>query len=197
MNDMDRSNHYEAAFEAYLQEKGLSYIAIDETRRSLYGAKSLKNLDFIVHATAASHLLIDVKGRRFPAGPPTKPRAVWECWSTSDDLEALDSWAPAFRSRAIQGLLSFFLYDIDPAVGLPDNVDDLWCFRGRRYLLRAVAADDYQMHRRVRSQRWGTNVSLPADVYRRLAQPFAHFVQQAEPAVEDSFYDAAADATPF
>ena len=72
---MDRGNHYEAAFEAYLQDKGLSYIAIDETRRALYGERSLKNLDFIVHATAASHLLIDVKGRRFPAGPPTKPPA--------------------------------------------------------------------------------------------------------------------------
>ena len=194
MNEMDRSNHYEAAFEAYLQEKGLSYIAIDETRRSLYGAKSLKNLDFIVHATAASHLLIDVKGRRFPAGPPTKPRAVWECWSTADDLEALDSWRRLF-GPGYQGLL-LFLYDIDPAVGLPDNVDDLWCYRGRRYLLRAVAADDYQMHRRVRSQRWGT-VSLPADVYRRLVQPFSHFVQQAEPALEENVYDIAADSAPF
>ncbi|HEV8059704.1 MAG TPA: HYExAFE family protein [Gemmataceae bacterium] len=190
---MDRSNHYEAAFEAYLQERGFSYIAIDETRRALYGDKSLKNLDFIVHATTASHLLIDVKGRRFPAGPPTKPRAVWECWSTSDDLEALDYWRRLF-GPGYQGLL-LFLYDIDPAVRLPDEVEDLWCFRGRRYLLRAVAADDYQMHRRVRSPRWGT-VSLPAPVYRRLAQPFSHFVQQAQPAMEEDYYDIA-DATPF
>jgi hypothetical protein len=193
MDEMDRSNHYEAAFEAYLQERGFSYIAIDETRRALYGDKSLKNLDFIVHATTASHLLIDVKGRRFPAGPPTKPRAVWECWSTSDDLEALDYWRRLF-GPGYQGLL-LFLYDIDPAVRLPDEVEDLWCFRGRRYLLRAVAADDYQMHRRVRSPRWGT-VSLPAPVYRRLAQPFSHFVQQAQPAMEEDYYDIA-DATPF
>ena len=191
---MDRSNHYEAAFEAYLQDKGLSYIAIDETRRALYGAKTLKNLDFIVHATAASHLLIDVKGRRFPAGPPTKPRAVWECWSTHDDLEALDHWRRLFGA-GYQGLL-LFLYDIAEGVGLPDDVEDLWCFRGRRYLLRAVAADDYQMHKRVRSARWGT-VTLSAPVFKRLAQPFIHFVQQAEPAVEDLSTDLAADYTPY
>jgi hypothetical protein len=191
---MDRGNHYEAAFEAYLQDNGLSYIAIDETRRALYGERSLKNLDFIVHATAASHLLIDVKGRRFPAGPASKPRAVWECWSTSDDLEALDYWRRLF-GPGYQGLL-LFLYDIDAAVRLPDDVEDLWCFRGRRYLLRAVAADDYQMHRRVRSQRWGT-VSLPADVYQRLAQPFTHFIQQAVPSVEDLYDTIVSDITPY
>ena len=130
---MDRGNHYEAAFEAYLQEKGLSYIAIDETRRALYGERSLKNLDFIVHATAASHLLIDVKGRRFPAGSPIKPRAVWECWSTSDDLEALDYWRRLF-GPGYQGLL-LFLYDIDPAV-VCRRRRDLWSFRGRRYFAR-------------------------------------------------------------
>ncbi len=191
---MDRSNHYEAAFEAYLKEKGLSFIAIDETRRALYGPKTLKNLDFIVHATAASHLLIDVKGRRFPAGTPAKPRAVWECWSTNDDLEALDHWRRLF-GFGYQGLL-LFVYDIHPDVQLPDEVEDLWHFRGHRYLLRAVAAEDYQMHKRNRSARWGT-VTLPTPVYKRLAQPFQHFVQQAEPAVEDLYCDLAADNTPY
>jgi hypothetical protein len=52
------------------------------------------------------------------------------------------------------------------------------------------------MHKRVRSERWGT-VSLSAPVYKRLAQPFMHFIQQAEPAVEDLYCDLAADNTPY
>ena len=32
---MDRSNHYEAAFEGYLQWHRLCYVGVDESRRSL------------------------------------------------------------------------------------------------------------------------------------------------------------------
>jgi hypothetical protein len=34
---MDRGNHYEHAFEAYLQENRLGYVAVDQSRRSLWG----------------------------------------------------------------------------------------------------------------------------------------------------------------
>src|SRR5205807_5961914 len=69
---MDRSNHYEAAFEAYLQWHRLCYVAVDETRRAMLGDASVKSLDFIVHGENDCRLLIDVKGRRFPGGPPER-----------------------------------------------------------------------------------------------------------------------------
>jgi hypothetical protein len=191
---MDRSNHYEAAFEAYLQQEGLGYIAIDETRRALYGSMPLKSLDFIVHAPEGVHLLVDVKGRRFPAGPPERPRRVWECWSTRDDLHALDQWGRLF-GPGYQGLL-VFLYDIHPDLPLPDDTEDVWLFRNRRYLLRAVAAEDYQMHMRVRSPRWGT-VDLPGPLYRRLAQPFSNFVRQPALAYDDAGGFDPVDIVPF
>ena len=34
---MDRSNHYEAAFEDWLQENDLCYVAVDESRRAMLG----------------------------------------------------------------------------------------------------------------------------------------------------------------
>ena len=43
---MKRSNLYEAAFEAFLQWHRLSYVAVDETRRSMLGDLRVKNLDF-------------------------------------------------------------------------------------------------------------------------------------------------------
>jgi hypothetical protein len=171
---MDRGNHYEKAFEAYLQCHRLCYVAVDETRRAYLGDTPVKSLDFIVFGEEGARLLVDVKGRRFPTGKPGKLRRVWECWSTQDDLDGLERWShltgPGYR-----GLL-VFMYHVLPAVELPDDVEDLWTWRGRRYLLRAVPAADYRRHMRIRSPKWGT-VTLPRVVFRSLVQPLYHFTQ--------------------
>ena len=46
--------------------------AVDETRRACLGDVSVKNLDFIVYGQAGARLVVDVKGRRFPGGPPER-----------------------------------------------------------------------------------------------------------------------------
>src|SRR5262245_57955946 len=86
----NRDNHYEAAFEAYLRARGVSYVAIDETRRARLGGDTLKSLDFIVHGCRDRSWLIDVKGRSFPAG--RKKKLYWKNWSTRDDLRAMAAW---------------------------------------------------------------------------------------------------------
>jgi hypothetical protein len=179
---MDRSNHYEAAFEAYLQERRLCYLAVDETRRALLGDVSVKNLDFVVYGHAGARLLVDVKGRRFPTGPEHHQRRVWECWSTLDDIHGLEQWAQLF-GPGYQGVL-VFIYHVLPIVSLSDDTEDLWSWRGRRYLLRAVGAEDYRRHMRVRSPKWGT-VGLPGATYRELVQPFCIFTRTYEPVSEE------------
>jgi len=174
MTGMDRSNHYERAFEAYLQERRLCYVAVDETRRAILGDSKVKSLDFIVYGPEGARLLIDVKGRRFPAGKPKTPRRVWECWSTEDDVESLERWADQF-GPGYQGLL-VFTYHLQPTVTLPDDTEDLWEWHGRRYLFRAIPSADYRGEMRVRSPRWGT-VTLPHEVFRRLVRPLTHFIQ--------------------
>jgi hypothetical protein len=59
---------------------------------------------------------------------------------------------------------------------LPETTPDLWEYRGRRYLLRAVLADDYRQQMRVRSPKWDT-VHLPRAVYRDLAMPFSRLAR--------------------
>ena len=171
---MDRSNHYEAAFEAYLQWHRLCYVAVDETRRTFLGDTRVKNLDFIVCGDGGARLLVDVKGRRFPAGPAEKPRRVWECWSTREDVDGLQRWAE-LSGPGYTGVL-VFAYHVLRSVELPDDVEDLWTWRGRRYLLRAVTAADYRLHMRVRSPRWKT-VTLPRDVFRALVRPLRDFIR--------------------
>jgi hypothetical protein len=179
---MDRTNHYEAAFEAYLQWHRHCYVAVDETRRSLLGDGPVKSVDFIVHGVGGARLVVDVKGRRFPGGKPERPRHVWECWTTRDDLDGLERWAELF-GPGYRGLL-VFAYHVLPTIELPDDTEDLWTWHGRRYLLRAVVAEDYRQYMRVRSPRWGT-VSLAQGDFRRLVRPLYHFTRDPVPALDE------------
>ena len=177
---MDRSNPYEAAFEAYLKQHGLCYVAVDETRRACLGDTPVKNLDFIVLGQTGARLLVDVKGRQFPGGPPDRPRHVWESWSTQDDIAGLQSWTALFGPSYLA--LFVFLYRIGPTIILPDDTPDVWRFLDATYLLRAVPLADYRRHMKVRSPKWGT-VGLPGARFRELARPFRFYSHEC-PAAE-------------
>lgn len=179
---MDRGNHYETAFEAYLHEQRLCYVAVDESRRTLLEEGPIKSIDFIVHGPWGARLLVDVKGKRFPGGAPDKPRRVWESWSLLDDISGLQRWVEHFGPEYQATLV--FAYALAPDVWVPDDSDDLWTYRGRRYLYRAVNVADYQRHMRVRSPRWGT-VYLPGAAFRTLVRPLRHFTHAAAAVAED------------
>lgn len=172
---MDRSNHYEAAFEAYLQWHRLCYVGVDETRRAFLEDAPVKSLDFIVLGKFGSRLLVDVKGRRFPGGPEGRERYVWECWAEREDIDGLARWEQVFGEGCLSLLV--FTYEVLPSVSIPDDTADLWTWRGRRYVLRAVTVDDYRRHMKVRSPRWGT-VCVPGKVFRELVRPFSFFSQE-------------------
>ena len=174
---MDRGNHYEVAFEAFLQARGVCCIGVDEARRPFLGDSPVKSLDFLVFSDAGQ-LCVDVKGRRFPGGPPGKPRLVWECWSFQDDLDGLDRWT-RLAGEGARGLL-VFAYLLHRTVQLADTTPDLFVFRNRRYLFRAIDADDYRDRMRVRSPRWQT-VCLAREDYRALVRPFSDFLRVAQP----------------
>jgi hypothetical protein len=171
---MDRSNHYEIAFESYLQSHRLGYVAVDETRRAQVGDSPVKSLDFIVFGQDGARFVVDVKGRRFPAGPPKRPRRVWECWSFRDDIDGLERWS-AMAGEDYRGLL-VFSYLLHPSVALSPETPDLHVCRGKRYLFRAVEVRDYKDHMRVRSPRWKT-VTLPKGVFRSLVRPLCEFTR--------------------
>jgi hypothetical protein len=171
---MDRSNHYEVAFESYLQSRRLCYVAVDETRRALMGDGPVKSLDFIVFGSDGARLVVDIKGRRFPAGPPKRPRRVWECWSAREDIDGLERWSE-MAGEGYRGLL-VFAYLLHPSVEMSPNTPDLYVCRGKRYLFRAVEASEYRAHMRVRSPRWNT-VTLPRNVFRALVRPLCDFTR--------------------
>lgn len=170
---MDRRNPYEQAVEGWLRSRRLTYVAVDESRRTEVDDLPIKSVDFIVCGLNGSKLLIDVKGRRFPGGPPSKPRRVWECWSTRSDLDGLERWAGRFGA-GWSGLL-VFAYHLGSSVELPNGTPDLWEWAGERYLLRAIDARAYRQSMRTRSPKWDT-VSLPVAEFRSLVRPLSDFV---------------------
>ncbi|HKB02422.1 MAG TPA: HYExAFE family protein [Gemmataceae bacterium] len=174
---MDRGNHYESAFEAYLRDRRLGYVAVDEVRRSTLDDEPVKSIDFIVYGLGGSKLLVDVKGRRFPGGGKEKPRRIWQNWVEREDVDGLERWAASFGSE-FQGLL-VFAYHILPEVELRRGTADVWAWRGRHYLIRAIPVADYRRFMRVRSPKWGT-VHLPTAAFREIVRPLREFTHPHE-----------------
>jgi len=164
-----RSNHYELAFEAWLRGQRRPYVPVNEARRPLMGDGSLKSMDFIVYSTEGPHLLVDIKGRRFPR--PGEPGHAWESWATADDVESLMRWEECFGGDFRAAFV--FAYDLD--VAHVAGHADVWTFRDRTYAFYGVLVEEYLTVMRRRSQKWET-VSLPAADYRRLRRPFGQLV---------------------
>lgn len=166
-----RHNHYEAAFEAFLRATGTPYIAVDEARRALFGDATLKSLDFIV-AAGPGNLLVDIKGRRFPAG---SKRRFWRNWATRDDLTGLARWEQLFGPLA-QGLLIFAYHVTGELSPLP--AEELFEHRERRYAFIAIRLADYAMNAAEISPKWGT-LAMSIKNFRRLARPLSEWLDAA------------------
>ena len=167
----NRDNHYEAAFEEFLRSRGIPYVAVDEAKRSLLSSgASIKSLDFIVSSPGQATWLVDVKGRRFPAGDVQKQ--YWKNWSTRDDLRSLAQWEELFGAN-FRGLF-VFAYDVlgDRA---PLPAEELFAWRGSWYGFIAVPLSDYAAHARPISPRWDT-WAMSAGDFRRLARPLAELL---------------------
>ena len=157
----DRTNHYEAAFEAYLRQKSTPYVAVDEAKRALFAQAKLKSFDFVVYSKTGRNLLVDVKGRK-ARGPGA---TAWQTWATETDVADLAQWQEVF-GEGFCGLFCFVYWVDDPLAPVPQMFE----FRDRWYLLMGVDLREYREHMRRRSEKWQT-VALSAEDFRQLARP--------------------------
>lgn len=160
-----RDNHYEAAFEAYLRHRQIPYVAVDETRRSVLAAGSLKSLDFIITPAGSTNgWLADVKGRRFPTG---KQKQYWKNWSTGDELQSLARWEELLGGQ-FTALLVFAYHVVGDYAPVPQ--EQLFIYRGEYYGFVAIRLHHYTAHARLISPKWDTR-AMPAARFRELAEP--------------------------
>jgi len=160
---------YEAAFEDYVRSRGIPYVAVDEAKRAAFRDARLKSFDFIVYSARQPNWLVDVKGRRWRSRNGRKP--TWENWVTQADIDGLSQWQEVFGSdfRA----LFVFAYGLDPGAEPPPEI--VHSFRGERYVFAGVALDDYRLHARVRSPKWGT-VNMPVAEFIRHVRPLEQWL---------------------
>ncbi len=159
---MDRTVHYEAAFEAFLREKGIPYVAVDEAKKALFANAKLKSFDFVVYSKNGPNLLVDVKGRSLR---DRAKRSGFETWATEQDVNDLLQWEQVF-GQGFTAVLTF-VYWIDPPMHPEPG---MFCHRDRWYWLLGIDLAEYRNHMRRRSAKWET-VSLPAADFRSLARP--------------------------
>jgi hypothetical protein len=157
----DRSVHYEAAFEAFLRDKGIPYVAVDEAKKALFANAKLKSFDFVVYSKNGPNLLIDVKGRQMR----NSAKRTFESWTTERDVADLMQWEQVFGD-GFKAVLSFIYWIEAPLTAEPG----MFTFRDRWYLLMGIDLSEYRNHMRRRSPKWET-VSLSAEDFRQLARP--------------------------
>ena len=86
----DRSNHYEAAFEAYLRSGMCRTWRSTRQRRSLMWRRVAQEPRFHRLTRRAAELAgRRQRARRFPSG---EQKQYWKNWSTRDDLHSLARW---------------------------------------------------------------------------------------------------------
>ena len=167
---MQRWNHYEMAFEAYLKERQIPFLALAERYRNPLGnGSTLKNLDFVISRSIGTSWLIDVKGRKFPSN---KQGGYWKQWATRDDLVGLRHWESMFGER-FTGLLVFAYLICGNKSPLPES--QLFEHRQRLYGFIGISIADYLSEVRVLSPKWRT-FAMPTERFRQLAKPFEEFI---------------------
>lgn len=187
-----RRHHYEAAFEAYLREKRLPYVSVNEARKALLprGAKpelegvssapggisgggSLKSFDFVVYA-AGMGVLVEVKGRKLGTakdGLRGVSRRL-ESWVTLEDVRSMGVWQGLFGEGFEAAFLFLYWCEAQPADGLFEEVFD---HQGRWYALRVIRVSDYASAMTTRSERWGT-VQCPQGAFGELSTTLERFL---------------------
>ena len=157
--------HYEKAFEAWLRERRIPYLSVEQLRRPADREGPLKNFDCLVHV-GPRHYIVDVKGKRFPQVSRGR-ESYWENWIHYADLEGLFAWETHFGEGYEALLVYCYWLQLPPGEG---EVAKTVSLDGRDYLIVAVPARTFGAHCRRRSTRWQA-LSIPTKQFTTLVKP--------------------------
>lgn len=161
MKDLS-DNQYERAFENWLIDRQIDYIAIDEYKTAEFGHPEIKSFDFLLHLPGGQIIIAEVKGRSFK-GTSLVNLTGFECWVTKEDVDGLSKWQQILGTG--HKAVFIFVYRIEN-IDVDFDGREIFEFDSNRYVLFYIRLDDYRKYMKRRSPKWQT-VTLPADIFRQ------------------------------
>lgn len=158
------SNHYARAFESWLRDNFIRYIAVDQQKRAAFSRSKIKSFDYVFYHPAGKAYLAEVKGRKF-TGKTLAGLSSLQNWVTVADVVGLSRWMDIF-GQGHNGVF-VFVYSLEK-IDVESDGRDIYEFDGRRYVFFVVSIADYMKCMKKRSQKWET-VYMPAEDFRRCA----------------------------
>jgi hypothetical protein len=164
------ANHYERAFENWLMDHRVEYVAEYQHERAVIGNVDIKSFDFLLHPRSRP-VIVEVKGRKF-RGTSLEKMAGFECWVTAEDVDGLLKWQKVLGAghRAV----FVFAYKMEN-IDVDFNGRDVLEYDANSYLFFCVRLEDYRKFMKRRSPKWRT-VTLPADKFRQCARPLGEYL---------------------
>ncbi len=159
-------NHYARAFENYLLDHRLKFVAVDQQKRTALANVHIKSLDFIVHTRRCGELLIELKGRRF-TGISLTGLTNLQNWVGIEDVEGMSAWQKVFDKSLALFVFAYMVVNVD----IDTDGRQLYEFDNCNYLFLAADVNEYRRLMKRRSTKWRT-VYLAADDFRNVARPF-------------------------
>lgn len=157
-------NHYEKAFQNWLIDNQVKYIAVDEQKRAALGRFKIKSFDYFLTPKTSYTIIAEVKGRKFK-GISLAKLTGFECWVTTDDIDGLAGWQEVFGDSHIAAFI--FAYKIEN-IDVDFDGRSVYEFDGNRYMFFCIRLNDYCRFMKTRSPKWKT-VTLPAEEFRKCA----------------------------
>ena len=159
-------NEYEQAFETWLIDNRIQYIAVDQRKRRIFARSKIKSFDFLLYRQNSTPVIAEIKGRKF-RGSSLAGHTGLESWVTLDDVRGLIRWEQIFDSSS--EAVFIFVYKFEKIDVEPDG-REIYEFGEDKYVFYAVLLDDYRDFMTVRSPKWQT-VTIPAAKFREFAIP--------------------------
>ncbi len=166
------TNHYARAFQSWLDENKVKYIAVDQSKRVAFAANRIKSFDFLLYPNSETAVLTELKGRKFK-GDSLAGLKNLQNWVTADDVKGLMSWEKIFDGT-IANAVFVFTYMLEK-IDVDSDGEEIYDFADNRYVFLAIELDDYRKNMMVRSPRWKT-VYIPAKKFKNTAKSLRQFL---------------------
>lgn len=158
---MDGGNHYEKAFESWLKDNGIQYLAVDQQKRTAFSRSKIKSFDFLFYSPDKRGYIAEIKGRKFN-GKSFMAFGKLPNWVTLDDITGLKNWIKIFSGYLGLFIFAYSLENID----VDTDGREIYECGGKRYVFVVISLVDYLNGATVRSKKWKT-LHLAAEYYKK------------------------------